>query len=441
MTVDLVVIGAGNRGWLAYGRYALAHPARARFVAVAEPDDGRRAAFAREHGIPSERRFARWEDLLARDRLAEGALVCTQDQLHVEPTIAALERGYHVLLEKPMATTLEGCLALVRTADRCARTLQVCHVLRFTPFFRRLAELVTEDEIGEIVSVEHRENVSYWHMAHSFVRGNWRREALACPMILAKCCHDLDLIASNLKRPCIRLGSFGSLLAFRPERAPAGAPERCTDGCPVEPTCPYSAGGIYLDYRPFDRPYPFDPARPEAWPFNVLTQDLDHTGRLAALRVGPYGRCVYRCDNDVVDHQVVSMEFSGGATAVLVMHGHSAVEGRTMRYDGTRATVRGAFTLYGTSELTIQRHAGGLRRYEVEPVADQHGGGDAGVMESFVQAIDGGSARGALGAAATTVRAALESHLLAFAAERARISGEVVDLKPLRRLVDPEPAS
>jgi predicted dehydrogenase len=231
-SLTAVLIGAGSRGYAAYGPYALRHPDEIRFVAVAEPDEFRRARFAQAHRIPTERRFRSWEDLLAQGQIADVALVCTTGYLHVAPTVAALEAGYDVLLEKPMATTLPDCVRLVETARRTGRLLQVCHVLRYAPFFSTLHDIVTSGRLGDIVTVEHREDLVYWSMAHMYVRSAWRNSRVDGPMILTKCCHDLDVLYWNLG-PCARLHSFGSLVHFRPENAPPGAPERCTDGCPA----------------------------------------------------------------------------------------------------------------------------------------------------------------------------------------------------------------
>ncbi len=428
--LELVLIGAGQRGRYAYASYALAHPEEARFVAVAEPDPIRRERFAAEHDLDDSRCFASWEELMAAGQLGQGALITTQDQLHVEPAVAAMEAGYHVLLEKPMAHTLEGCVRLVQTAERTGRILQICHVLRYSPFWRKLHEILAEGRLGDIITVEHRENVAYWHMAHSFVRGNWRNEALSSPMILAKCCHDLDLLFWNLGR-CRRLSSVGSLLHFRADQVGPEIPARCTDGCPIEPECPFSAPGIYLEYRPFRRLVEQAAARgidleqPNVWPFTVLSPDLSREGRLRALQTGPYGRCVYRCDNDVVDHQVVTMELESGASAVLVMHGHSHEEHRSMRYDGTRATLRARFG--DPSEITIHHHASGrVEQVPLEEGGSGHGGGDHGVMANFVQVLRGQAEP------LTSARASLESHLMAFAAETARRQNRIIEMDEFR---------
>jgi predicted dehydrogenase len=404
--------------------------------------------------------------------MADAALICTLDDLHVGPTIAALEAGYDVLLEKPMATTVEDCVRLVQTAERTGHILMLCHVLRYTSFFSTLHGITASGRLGNIITVEHRENVSFWHMAHSYVRGNWRSSCLSSPMILAKCCHDFDILFWNLG-PVKRLSSFGSLLHYRAENAPPGAPERCTDGCPYETECPWYAPRLYLELIPLmqearhsqsvlerlvaglylDHPSLINLARRlipsldagldyRGWPISIISEDTSSEARRRALETGPYGRCVYRCDNDVVDHQTVNMELEGGASAVLVMHGHSHGEGRTMRYDGTRATLFGHVYLTDC-DIQIHDHLTGkveTIRPEPHPERDEglgraaatgHGGGDEGVMRAFVRALRQGKSE-----PLTSARASLESHLLAFAAERARVEGTIVDMAAYRQQVE-----
>jgi predicted dehydrogenase len=456
--LEAILIGAGSRGTEAYGPYALAHPDQIRFVAVAEPCKARRVRFAQAHDIPQERQFHTWEDLLAEGQIGDAALICTQDHLHVAPTVAALEVGYDVLLEKPMATTLAGCLQLVHAAERTGRLLQICHVLRYTEFFATVHDIVTSGRLGHVITVEHRENVSYWHMAHSYVRGHWRNSAQSSPMILAKCCHDLDLLQWYLG-PCTQISSVGSLIHYRPENAPPGAPRRCTDGCPHEDECPWYAPRLYLELVPLlqmargfpnqlerlgatlalERPAMMGVARRllppvdaaldyRGWPVSVISENTGPEARLQALETGPYGRCVYHCDNDVVDHQVVTMEFRGGASAVLVMHGHSHQEGRTMRIDGSWATLRGRFTV-NHQEIEIHDHLTGQIEV-VEPrsaSATGHGGGDAGLLASFCRAVRDRSQ------SLTTARESLESHLMAFAAEEARTGQKVILMDAFRQ--------
>lgn len=421
--IELVLIGAGQRGAYAYGSHAFRHPDEVRFVAVAEPDPIRRKRFADEHDIEDAHCFESWEALTAKGQLGQAALVTTQDQMHVEPAVAAMEAGYHVLLEKPMAHTLEGCVQLVQTAERTGRTLEICHVLRYSPFWRKLHEVLEAGVLGELITVEHRENVAYWHMAHSFVRGNWRNAALSSPMILAKCCHDLDILVWNLNSPVKRLSSVGSLRHYRSDQVGLEIPARCTDNCPIERTCPFSAIGIYLEYRHLEQP-PANPAAPDQWPFSVLTHDLSYEGRLKALQEGPYGRCVYRCDNDVVDHQLIAMETASGASVALVMHGHSNEEHRSMRYDGTRATLRARAGR--TSEITIHHHGGRVEQVPIPEALTGHGGGDEGIMADFMRVLRGEAEP------LTSARVSLESHLLAFASEEARTQGTMIQMNEFR---------
>jgi len=457
--IDAVLIGAGCRGGEVYGAHALAHPGQIRFVAVAEPHPIRRGRFADAHGIPAARQFETWQDLVSEGRLAEAAVIATQDDMHAPPAIAALHTGYHVLLEKPMANTLVDCVRLVQAAEGTGRLLQISHVLRYTRFFSTVHDLIDSGSLGKVIAVEQRENVSYWHMAHSYVRGNWRRRALS-PMILAKCCHDLDLLYWFLG-PCKQLSSTGALLHYRPENAPPGAPARCTDGCPHADSCPWYAPRLYLDLAPLlqvargssnllerlgatmaldyrgptrllRRLVPWVDAALDyrGWPISALSEDTSPQARWRALEDGPYGRCVYHCDNDVVDQQTVSMTFASGVSAVLVMHGHSHEEGRTIRVDGSHATLLGRFTL-NRQEIELHDHrTGRARRIQIrQPVRGTtgHGGGDAMLITAFVSALRNRSP------IQTTARTSLESHLMAFAADEARLKGIVVDMDAYRR--------
>lgn len=411
--LEVVAIGAGGRGFGAYAPYALSHPDELRFVAVAEPDPARRAQFAARYGVPESACFASWDALAARGQLGAAAFNCTMDAMHVDSTLALLKTGYHVLLEKPMATTADDCRTLVRAAEDAGRVLQICHVLRFTAMFSALHEIIASGRLGDIITVEHRENVVYWHMAHSFVRGNWRNRKESAPMILAKCCHDLDILYWNLG-PVRRLSSAGSLRHFRAENAPAGAPARCTDGCPAADDCPYYAPRLYLTEK-------------TGWPTSAISLDTSLEARQHALETGPYGRCVYHCDNDVVDNQVVSLEFASGVTGAMFMHGHSHQEGRTMRYDGTRATLRGIFT-GDTNAIEIHDHRHGtMERILPDAGGSGHGGGDEGLTAAFVHGLLSGRAD-----TLTSGRASLESHLMAFAAEQARLDARVIDMDEYR---------
>jgi predicted dehydrogenase len=458
--IQAILIGAGQRGMESYGPYALQHPEQIQFVAVAEPDSERRARFASQHNIPQNRQFESWEPLVETPQLGQAALICTQDQMHTAPTLAALRAGYDVMLEKPMAPTLEECRKLVQTAQDTGRQLHICHVLRYTDHFSKLREVIQSGALGQIVNVHHRENVSFWHMAHSFVRGNWRNTAESSPMILAKCCHDLDILIWMLDDRCDTLSSVGSLMHYRSEHAPEGAPERCLDGCPAEESCPFYAPRIYLDMIPiwqneaasrkgFERwalktqiqnpelisalsqmiPKLREITAYRGWPKSVITNEIKPEGILTALREGPYGRCVYHCDNDVVDHQVVSMQFERGTSVTLTMHGHSHLEGRSTRIEGSKATLFAYFGMDG-HRIEIHDHLSGKQTiYDTRPKGGSgHGGGDFGLMAVFVRALQADDETAAL----TTARTSLESHLMAFAAEEARLGNKVVRMDDYR---------
>ncbi len=417
--INIVVAGAGERAKV-YARYCRENPDRARIIAVAEPLGERRAAYAELNNIPAENCFADWREMFERGKVGDAALITTTDMLHTEPTLVALDLGYDVLLEKPMAPNLEENLRLVHTAEACGHLLQVCHVLRYTHFFGAVRQIVQSGRLGQIINVTHSENLIYWHMAHSFVRGNWRNTEVGAPMLLAKCCHDLDVLGWILGERVKWISSAGSLMLFKLANAPAGAPLHCTDGCPAADECPFYAPRLYANDR-------------TGWPFDVVTPKATVEDRLHALETGPYGRCVFHSDNNVVDHQTVTMELESGATVTLVMNGHGDEECRTMRYDGTRATLRGKFSVRGTSELTISDHLTG----QVETVevnhgdASGHGGGDTGIMNSFINALHGQPDEHV-----TSARQSLESHLLAFAAEEARLTNRTVNMTAFREAVE-----
>jgi predicted dehydrogenase len=413
--VELVMVGAGNRGHLAYGAFAERNPERAKFVAVVEPDDARRTRFANAHGIPAERQFRSWEDIAGRPPLAPALINATLERHHRDSTLALLAAGYEMLLEKPIAPTAAECLEIASAAEAQGRLLQIAHVLRYAPFFLALREIITSDRLGAIVSVDWRENLVYWHFAHSYVRGNWGNTARAGPMILTKCCHDLDLLVWMFGR-CERLSSSGSLTHFRRAAVGPEIPERCTDGCPIAEACAYFAPRVYLD-RLRENPASFAVA--------AITLDRTPEGVMRALETGPYGRCVYRSDNDAVDHQVVLMSFAGGLSVSLTMQGSSHVEGRTVRIDGTRATL---LANEARAEIEIHDHrTGGTERISTPRGVGGHGGGDDGLMRAFVGAIHGDRAE-----VLTSAREAVASHLMAFAAERARLQDEVVEMQAFR---------
>jgi len=410
--VTAILLGAGARGQI-YANYAMEHPEELKIVAVAEPKTSRRIQFCEKYGILSENQYKSWEPLLVHNRLADAALVCTLDDLHTTPTLAALEKGYHVLLEKPMSNTEDECRAIEAAARNAGRVLSVCHVLRYTPFYQKLKELITAGFVGELASIDQIENVGYWHQAHSFVRGNWRNSAETSPMILQKSCHDLDIILWLMGRDCERISSFGSLRHFTPENAPKGAPARCLDGCPHSESCPYYAPKLYLTHN-------------IGWPTDMISTDLSYEGRVTALEKGPYGRCVYHCDNDVVDRQVVSMEFEGGGVASLTMTAFTTDSARQIKIMGSKGQITADM---GANTIVLHRFGEDKpETFNIIPPKESnnygHGGGDYCLMRDFVRLVQGQGRGDSLSSA----RASLQSHLMCFAAERSRLSHTVTEM-------------
>ncbi|MFE9459534.1 Gfo/Idh/MocA family protein [Streptomyces californicus] len=414
--VTLAVIGAGLRG-IGYARHARS-TGLARVVAVAEPDEERRTRFAAEHGIPAENVFADWRELLDRDRLADGAIISTQDRMHVGPAVRAAELGYHLLLEKPMAPTEEEAALIAAAAERHGVLLAVCHVMRYTPYTRALKELLDKGRIGEVMNIQHLEQVGWWHQAHSFVRGSWSREDDSASMLLAKACHDLDWMVYIKGSLPERVFSFGNLVHFRPEKRPVGAARNCLD-CRVESTCPYSARRIYLDCLG-------DPVK-EWWPLSAVTDDHTESGVLTALRNGPYGRCVYDAGNDVVDSQVVDMEFGDGTTASFTMTAFAALEHRKTRIFGTHGAIEGDGVRLRVHDFLTDTYSTVVTDTGPDAsAAEGHGGGDEMLLEAFVEAVGSGDPT----PIRSTGSGSLDTHRVVWAAETARRTRTVTTLTP-----------
>lgn len=408
--VTAVLIGAGNRGAKAYATYALQHPDELQFVAIAEPDDGRRMAFQKAHNIPDSACYTSWEEMLTQPKLADAALICTQDQYHFEPSIKAFESGYHILLEKPMSTNPLEVVKLGQYAVKYDRIFNICHVLRYTQFFSTLKKIIESKKIGELISIQHNENVAYWHQAHSYVRGNWRNSSESSPMILAKSCHDMDIMLWLAGSNCKSISSFGSLSHFKLENAPPQATDRCTDGCPHAEECPFFAPKFYRENPSWRYP---------------LTNDVSEEGMMKALEEGPYGRCVYKCDNDVVDHQVVNIEFENNVTVAFSMCAFTNEYARTIKLMGTRGEVKGIMS-FNKCELEITDFLTGEKeRIEMPTGIDDHGGGDSELIANFVELVREENTHEGLSSAGVSV----QSHLMSFAAEKSRLENKVIVFK------------
>jgi predicted dehydrogenase len=403
--LTVIVIGAGNRGWGAYSSYGVKFPEELQVVGVAEPIPYRRERISKAFNIPKENQFVTWEDVFKRPKFADALFIATPDELHYGPAIAGLQAGYPMLLEKVIAQSWKECNDILELAEKKKAIVAVCHVLRYTPYFRKMKEIIDSGKIGAIVNVQHLEPVSYIHMSHSFVRGNWGNTKKSNPMILSKSCHDTDIIRWLINKPCKTVSSVGSLRYFKKENAPSGAPMRCTDGCPAEKDCPYSAKRIYLEKRFMLQ--------------HLNLETVDNNTIMRELKNGPYGRCVFHCDNDVVDHQVCSFEFDDQITASFSMSSFSHYEGRRTRIFGTKGDLFGdEHTLTVTQFLSEEQE-----KWEVpaESIESDHGGGDHGLVRDFIQAVKFNNPD----RLTSTIRASMSSHLMGFKAEESRKKGTV----------------
>ena len=416
----LACIGCGARAQT-YTTLAARRPDRFQIVAGADPVAGRVEKVRRISGREDFRGFASADELLAAGHIADVLLVATQDNEHYRHCQGALRAGYHVLLEKPISTRVGQVLEIAELARAANRRVMVCFVLRFAAFYRQVKQLIQSGTLGEIVSIQASEGVMPWHQAHSFVRGHWSVAGTSSPMIISKCCHDTDIVHWLVGRRCLRVASFGSLEFFRPERAPADVPARCTDGCPVGETCVYNALRYTADMRAVWLPMVFDRAA-EAGRDEIVSW----------LRTSPWGRCVYRCDNDAVDRQVLAMEFEGGVTGTFTM---TAFEnGRHLEIYGTRGVLKGGETYrkHFGAHLVFFPHEGEPVRYTVQAEDggyELHGGGDPGLVNAlYDEMTQPPEAPPAAGLDST-----VHSHLIGFAAEEARVTGRTVNLEEFQQ--------
>ncbi len=405
--VTVVLIGAGHRGTI-YADYARLFPGEMQVVAVAEINAERRKRTARTHKLDDTVCFKNWEEVFTREKFADAVIIATPDFLHTQPCLAALEKGYDVLLEKPIATTEEECRLILQKAKQTNRIVGVCHVLRYTPYFRELKEIIDAGLIGDIISIHHMEPIEHIHMSHSYVRGKWKNSLKTAPIILAKSSHDTDIIRWLVNNPVHDVHCFGNLRWFTNANAPEGCTDRCTGGCKVEQTCPYSALQIY--YRDRKRLYVFDlPDQKHTWDQYILEQ----------LETTDYGRCVYKMDNDQPDHLTVNMLFENGVTAGFSMEAHVSYEGRRTRIMGSKGDITGDMESFVMTSFKSRKQTSWSLK------TDAHGGGDHRLVRDWVQAIY----QQEPGLLSSSIDVSVESHLVAFAAERSRLKRTIEDIK------------
>ncbi|KAH9498591.1 hypothetical protein Btru_007679 [Bulinus truncatus] len=406
--LQCLVVGAGSRG-SGYAAYAKLHPDKMKVVAVAEPDVKRRSHLVSSFDIPEGKAFTDWRDAAKLKKFADFVIIATLDRDHKEPAVAFARLGYDILLEKPMAVTEEECREIVRICQESQVQLVVCYVLRYTSWVKKIKEIISSGQIGDVINMRHTEPVGFWHFAHSFVRGNWRNESTSTFSLMANCCHDFDLINYWMSpRKCVSISSFGKLSHFTPKNKPAGAGDKCMD-CSIESNCPYSAKRIYLDRVQ---------NRHSEWPVSVISNVVDIENVTEALRNGPYGKCVYDTDNDVVSHQVVNFQFDDGATASLNMVAFTKrLFAREVKIYGTRGEIAfedGWENIQVFDFLTQNTNYHNITSNHPDMMGG-HGGADYHLMEAFIETLRGKDYNVVPGPEET-----LNSHLLVFAAEKAR---------------------
>ncbi|KAH8830702.1 hypothetical protein DL96DRAFT_1594016 [Flagelloscypha sp. PMI_526] len=438
--ITLAVIGCGERG-NTYASYCLSNPTDAQIVAIAEPRPNTRANFAKRYSVDHSLVFEDWKDLLAASnetlttvgtRLADAVVVAVQDHMHCEVVLAFADQGYHILCEKPLATSVEDCVRIKDEVEKKGIIFGLGHVLRYSPYTQQLVEVIRSGELGELINITHMEPVGYWHFAHSYVRGNWSNESKSSFSLMTKCCHDIDLLCHWLYPATpTKVSSFGSLKHFRKESKPkeAGNSTKCLE-CPLQDTCPYSArrGKLAICYN-IDRPYGYH---------------LPHNGEpdieniTDALKTGPYGKCVYESENDVCDHQVVNFEFSNGSTCSFTLMAFTTLFGeRQTRMHFTNGDIVGNMVSFKATNWTKSdgtigglRNGSGSKTYMPKATTlDPHGGGDHALAKAFVRAVREGKQE-ILG---TDIQDVLNSHIAVFAAEESRKTGKVIHVHDFER--------
>ena len=412
--VTFAILGMGNRG-TAYARNILKYPEQSEIVAMADNRRVRLDAANKYLNLPEERLFADAESILAQPKMADIMIIATQDSQHRDHAIRAMELGYDLLLEKPISNKLEDIRVIAEVAKNLGRTVFVCHVLRYTPFYTQIKKLLQDGTIGRIESVEASEHVGYYHYAHSYVRGNWHKESDSSPMILAKCCHDMDILLWLIDKDCKKITSFGSLDYFTSENEPEGATERCKE-CQLD--CPFHAQRFYLSRIP-------------GWPSNILNPEPTEENILETLDQTDYGKCVYKMNNDVVDHQVCTMLFEDGVTASFQMVGFTNKQDRHIRIHGTEGEIWGTM---GQKKIYWQRYNKELHEIDLNTMGFDftgHGGGDQGIIYDVIRYMRGENFDTT---SVTLIERSVESHYMAFAAEKSRVEGgQVVSMEQFKK--------
>ncbi len=407
----MVVLGAGGRGNV-YSRYGKMFPGSVKVVGVADLIPFRRNQMTKNWNIPDERRFNDYRDCLNAGKLADIALVTLPDALHYDAVLKALDLGYDVLVEKPMAQSAKECLEMLAKQRETKRIVGVGHVLRYAPYYEAIKSAIDRGLLGELLCIQHAELVEKYHMSHSFVRGNWRNSKESTPMIVSKCCHDLDILRWFIGKPCKNVSAEGKLSFFVPANRPKGAPANCFAGCPHVDSCIFAAQKMYV--RKGYMGHHLDLVRGEP-------EDV----RIAKVKNSPYSRCVFACDNDVPDHYAATLEFEGGVTVAFSYEGLGTRGERVTRIMGTKGTIEGNGGEFRLTDLVTGRvWTWNMKVQEVVDRSHGHGGGDMRLFRDFLLAVDKRDEK----LLTSSLAASVDSHVIGFACEKSRLEGVKVHL-------------
>lgn len=413
------IIGCGSRGASVYGTRMFPKKDQFKIVSLCDVYEGALERFSKEWGIDKSLCFTD-ENEFFKEKRSDILVIATQDRDHVRMCKKALELGYEILMEKPISPIKEELIDLLETQKKYKKNVVICHVLRYSPAFVRIKELLDSKIIGELRHIDWTEQVKWWHQAHSFVRGNWRDSNETSPMIMQKCCHDFDLMQYYIGSKCKQLLSQGELSFFNKEHKPEGTADRCFE-CKDRDTCPYSAERIYIEmWKQMD-------CIEDEWPFNVVCKQvpLKEENIREAYKANQYGRCVFNCDNNVVDYQQTLLKFENGVSVTHTMSAFTGEMGRRITLHGTLGEIRyddhGDLTVYVYGQKPVSKS---VKEIIAEFTSDGfgHGGGDVVLINTLCDIIENG------GKAETTLEASVESHLMALAAEESRLTGKIIKL-------------
>ncbi len=416
--ITAIIVGGGHRSFI-YADYALEHPDELQIVGIADPDKSRCEAAVKKYGFAAENCYNSAEELATKGKLADAIINGTMDKDHVKTSLPLLKAGYDMLLEKPFAVNQEEMMTLIDTVKENGNKVMICHVLRYAQFYKQIKQIIHDGKIGDIISIQLCEDVSYHHYATSYVRGKWgNSNKSGTSMLLAKCCHDLDImmwLMEDVKPEFVT--STGTLQYFNKKNAPADSGERCMVDCKYVDTCNLSARRIYLDM-------------PEKWDFYVWPE-LHHASygeKYEYLKnTSPFGKCAFKCDNNIVDHQTVMIQFKGGATGSHNLTGGTAFSQRIVRVIGTKGEINGTFESQKFTVSYINPHKENDHISETFDLSDAcsafigHGGGDHALVTDFIQFVTGGETS----ISCTDIIDSISGHMIVFAADKSMQNGGI----------------